>query len=466
MSAIVNNGPLFNAAPGVDEEEINLGDLLGVVIENRWLIASITIAALLVGAYNAYTAVPEYQADGLLQVEEKYSGLSNLDVSSMLQDYAPVNAEIEILRSRSVLGTVVDNLKLDIFAAPVYAPFIGEALARRGPPDERPRIKVDTLELPDSMRGVGFSLVSIGPGRYEIFDEEGGSVLRGSVGERATAALPGGDEIAIFVSELQGEDGQEYSVWRVPHQSAVRALQGSVSVSERGDWSGILSLSVQGTDPASVRDQVDEIADVYVQKNVEHKSEEAKKTLDFLDEQLPLIRQNMEADELALNAYRLEKGSIDLPLETQTILQTIVSIESQLNELRQEREKVILAFTLEHPTVIALDRQVERLNDELANLDDQVRALPSTQQELVSLIRDVEVNTVLYTSLLNTAQELRVVKAGTVGNVRVIDYAVMPTFPVSPNKSRIMALSLLLGGFLGVALAFARKGAAGWRRRP
>jgi tyrosine-protein kinase Etk/Wzc len=64
---------------------------------------------------------------------------------------------------------------------------------------------------------------------------------------------------------------------------------------------------------------------------------------------------------------------------------------------------------------------------------------------------------VLYTSLLNTAQELRVVKAGTVGNVRVIDYAVMPTFPVSPNKSRIMALSLLLGGFLGVALAFARK---------
>jgi hypothetical protein len=38
MSAVVNNGPLFNARPDIEEEELNLGDLLGVVIENRWLI--------------------------------------------------------------------------------------------------------------------------------------------------------------------------------------------------------------------------------------------------------------------------------------------------------------------------------------------------------------------------------------------------------------------------------------------
>ena len=116
MSAVVNNGPLFNASPNVDEEELDLGDLLGVVIENRWLIVAITAFALLVGGYQAFTAVPIYQADGLLQVEEKSPGLMNLDVTAMLEDYAPVNAEIEILRSRSVLGAVVDNLKLDIQA--------------------------------------------------------------------------------------------------------------------------------------------------------------------------------------------------------------------------------------------------------------------------------------------------------------------------------------------------------------
>ena len=102
----------------------------------------------------------------------------------------------------------------------------------------------------------------------------------------------------------------------------------------------------------------------------------------------------------------------------------LLHVEGQLNELQQERDKVTQAFTPAHPMVIALDRQIERLNGELGQLNEQVRELPNTQQEVLRLVRDVEVNTVLYTSLLNTAQELRVVKAGTVGNVRVVDYAV------------------------------------------
>jgi tyrosine-protein kinase Etk/Wzc len=457
MSAVVNNGPAFSAQPDIDEEELNLGDLLGVVIENRWLIIGITLAALLIGAFRAFTAVPIYRADGMLQVEEKSSGLANLDVTTMLSDYAPVNAEIEILRSRSVLGAVVDNLKLDIYAEPDYFPFIGGALARRAPVDERPMIKVDTLDVPESMRGSAFRLAAVGPGKYELYDAHGTFVLRGSVGKTSSLAVPDGDTLSLFVSALQGEQGQAYWILRQPRLNAIQSLQASLNVSERGEWSGILSVSVEGANAESVKDQVNEIANVYVRQNVERKSAEAQQTLEFLDEQLPIVRQNMEAAELSLNSYRLEKGSIDLPLETQTILQTIVSIESQLNQLQQEREKVTLAFTEVHPTIVALDRQIERLNEELGDLDSRVRDLPSTQQELLRLIRDVEVNTALYTSLLDTAQELRVVKAGTIGNVRVIDYAVKPAYPIKPSKARIMLLSLLLGGFVGVGSAFAKR---------
>ncbi len=169
----------------------------------------------------------------------------------------------------------------------------------------------------------------------------------------------------------------------------------------------------------------------------------------------------METAEVALNTYRLEKGSIDLPLETQAILETIVSTEGHLNKLRQERDKVTQGFTPAHPMVIALDKQIERLNGELSQLNDQVRELPNTQQEVLRLVRDTEVNTVLYTSLLNTAQELRVVKAGTVGNVRIIDYAVTPDKPVKPKKSRILMLSLLFGAFAGVAMAFVKRALSG-----
>ncbi len=448
---------MYQPTPDIEDEEIDLGDLLGVLIENRWLIIGITFAALLFGAFHAFTTVPIYQADGLLQVEEKKSGLGDLDISGLLGGGdAPISAEIEILRSRSVLGTVVDNLQLDIYAAPDLS-VIGAAMARRSEPSSRPAIKIDTLELPNSMLGQTLTLVASGSNKYELLDEMGEPLLHGTVGETASKPMPGGEAITLFVSSLQGDKDQSFILARESRIDSVESLQGRMSVSERGDWSGILAISVEGTDPDSVRRQVDEIANVYVRQNVDRKSAEAKQTLNFLDQQLPSVRQDMEAAELALNAYRLEKGSIDLPLETQSILQTIVSVEGQLNELKQQREQTTLAFTPSHPMVIGLDRQIERLNAELAELNEQVRDLPTTQQEVLRLVRDVEVNTVLYTSLLNTAQELRVVKAGTVGNVRIIDYAVQPTWPVAPRKLRILLLSLLLGGFVGVATAFAKK---------
>ena len=448
---------MYQPTPDIEDDEINLGDLVGVLVENRWLIVAITAAAMLLGAFQAFRATHIYQADGLLQVEEKSSGLTNLDVATMLETPSPVAAEIEILRSRSVLGPVVDNLQLDIIVQPEYAPLIGEAFARRMSADERPVAKIDTLDVPESWRGVAMQLIATGSNGFELRYASGELMTRGSVGQVVTHELPGGETLTLFVSALQGEDGQVFWIRRSPRINSIRSLQGRFSVAEQGDWSGILGISVEGPDPASITAQVNEIANVYVRQNVERKSAEAQQTLEFLDEQLPLVRQNMETAELALNSYRLEKGSIDLPLETQTVLQTIVSIEGQLNQLRQEREKVTLAFTEQHPTVIALDRQIQQLGEELANLNDQVRDLPSTQQELLRLIRDVEVNTQLYTSLLDTAQELRVVKAGTIGNVRVIDYAVEPSYPIKPSKFRMMLMYTLLGGFIGVAAAFARK---------
>jgi tyrosine-protein kinase Etk/Wzc len=442
--------------PDIDDDELDLGELIGVLIENRWLILIIMLVTSALGWMKAWTETPIYQADALLQVEEKQSGMVTLEASELFGGDTSVYSEIEIIKSRSVLGTVVDNLKLDIVAGPEYSPFFGEALARRMPADVRPLIRIDSLELPESMKGQSLTLVATGTSSYEVLDESTNLILRGNVGETA-----GGDAISLFVSKMQGEVGQRFYVQKWPRVLAINSLQNRLSVKEKSDWSSVLSATLEGTDPESVRQQLDGIADAYVRQNVERKSAEAEKTLEFLDEQLPTVRQRMEAAELSLNSYRLEKGSIDLPLETQSILATIVQVENELNTLEQEREKVTLAFTGNHPTVIALDRQIRRANNELAELNSQVRDLPTTQQEVLSLIRDVEVNTVLYTSLLNTAQELRVAKAGTVGNVRVIDYAVEPTIPVSPRKFRILLLSILLGGFLGVAAAFARKALKG-----
>ncbi len=437
-------------------DDIALGDLIGVFLENAWLIGLIAASVFALGVMYTFLATPIFRADGLIQVEEKKSGLGNLDINALFEGDTSVNAEIEILRSRLVLGAVVDNLKLDIEAQPRHFSFIGRALSRWTAPEERAFIRVDSLEVPTDLIGEPLTLVAVDSYSYSLHDSDENKLANGVVGE-VTEVGAGDQRLLMFVSELRSDEGGQFLLQKESRLKSIENLQRLLVVREKGKGSGILSLSLEGENPTLVQSIVNEIANVYVRKNVERRSEEAEKTLSFLDGQLPAVKQDMETAEVALNTYRLEKGSVDLPLETRSVLEAIVNVESHRNELKQQRDKVTQGFTVAHPMVIGLDRQIERLTADLDVLNDQVRELPNTQQEVLRLVRDTQVNTELYTSLLNTAQELRVVKAGTVGNVRVVDYAASPYRPVKPNKPLLSVLFMILGGILGIVVAFVKR---------
>lgn len=82
--------------------------------------------------------------------------------------------------------------------------------------------------------------------------------------------------------------------------------------------------------------------------------------------------------------------------------------------------------------------------------------MPVLQRDALRLERDVRVNGELYKSLLNSSLQLRLVKEGKVGNVRLLDKAIEPKKPVKPQKPLVVAFSLVLGLLSGVALAIAR----------
>jgi tyrosine-protein kinase Etk/Wzc len=103
--------------------------------------------------------------------------------------------------------------------------------------------------------------------------------------------------------------------------------------------------------------------------------------------------------------------------------------------------------------VAAVDEQLSRLLTESGSVAGLTRKLPDTQQEYLRLKRDVAVSQGIYTNMLNGAQQLKVAKAGTVGNVAVVDYAKKPKFPVRPKKGQIVGLAVLAGVFLGVLAA-------------
>ncbi|MGR5540953.1 GNVR domain-containing protein, partial [Vibrio campbellii] len=108
-------------------------------------------------------------------------------------------------------------------------------------------------------------------------------------------------------------------------------------------------------------------------------------------------------------------------------------------------------YTPDHPAYVSLLQQRQMLLAEKERLNKQIQRLPRTQREILRLTRDVEVNQHIYVQLLNKVQELNILKAGTVGNVRIIDDAQSYPHPVKPKKALIVVLATLLGGMLSVA---------------
>ena len=436
-------------------EGLAVGEVVAVIMEHRWLIVAITTLSILLGFAYLFVASPVYKADGLLQVEEKNSGVMSSalkDLQPLMGDSTTVSAEQEILTSRMVLGRVINRLKLDIEVTPKTFPLIGSVIASRykGVEPNTPlfglasyawggeTLQVDALDVPRSTEDKQLILTAGEKGSFELFDSDGQSVFKGTVGARSTAG-----KFSIFISNMVARPGTRFVLVRRSSEAAIDNLRKSFTVKERGKKSGIIEATLIGRDQEKIGLVLDDILKTYVRQNVERRSAEAENTLKFLETQLPNLKREMDAAEAAYNAYRQSRGSLDLNLETQSVLQSLVEVDNQIVALKQERDELRQNFTAEHPRVQAVDQRLQRLKERRAQFDVDVNKLPDTQQKVLRLARDVEVSTTLYTNLVNTAQQLKVSKAGTVGDVRIIDASAVSNQPIGlPATAKITLIGL------------------------
>ena len=454
-----------------DNEEIDLLGLFGTLIDHKWLIAAVTGAFMLTGAAYAVLATPVYQANALLQVEAKKNDLLGFsDIGGMLGKESPSATEIELIQSRYVIGKTVDNLKLDIVVQPMYFPVVGEFLARRFQKTNPGAIaepllgldsfawggeslKIFKLDLPDGQLGKKLTLTVGEHDHFTLVDEDDQVLAAGQVGQ-----LIEQNGVAFQIEELRAKPGTRFRVIRNARLTSILDYQENLDVVERGKESGMIGLALESTDPDQAIKILNQIAAIYVRQNVERTSAEAAQSLAFLKEQLPEVKKDLEKAGKALNEYQTRSKSVDITLETKAILDQIVGLDTSISELKLQQAEMDRKFTRQHPAYRALLTQIGELTSKQQSLASRVEGLPSTQQELLSLTRDVEVGTAIYTQLLNKSQELDVMRAGTVGNVRLIDTADVNYFkPIKPKKILIVLIATLLGGFLAVALVLLRK---------
>ncbi|WP_417656314.1 polysaccharide biosynthesis tyrosine autokinase [Pseudidiomarina aestuarii] len=432
-----------------DDDEIDLARLLGLLIDHRWFIIITTAVFMVFGVAYALLATPIYQADALLQVEKKSSGLPAIgEMSELFATESEAATEIEIMKSRMVVGAVVDQLRLTNVVKPDYLPVIGNYLARRS--GEKDVVQVEMLQVPPNQVGKELHLEFV-DNNFALYNSDGDRVLDGVVGTPAESG-----EWMLHVSAVQNPNTEHFKVTKLSHLAAVNFWQLKLAVSERGRQTGILNATIQDPDKQKAVRVLDAIASEYMLQNIRRNAAEAENSLEFLQRQIPTIKDNLNDAEEQLNKFRLQSQSVDLSIETKGLLDQVVEIERRLNELSLKEAELSRLYTRNHPTYQALIEQKENLEADLERLSAQVQQLPETQQQVLRYARDVEVNQEIYLALLNRMQELNVLKAGTVGNVRILDQAASGRGAVAPKKSLIVLITVALGGVVAVGFVLIR----------
>ncbi|HBC3373320.1 TPA: polysaccharide biosynthesis tyrosine autokinase [Vibrio parahaemolyticus] len=436
------------------DDEIDLGKLFGIILDAKWLILCTVVLFSIVGVGVAILSTPIYKADALIQIESKSSGgISAMvgDMGELFSAESSATTEIEIIKSRMILGGTVDKFNLTTVASPNYMPIIGKGLARiQG---EQISINVTRFNAPSYAVGIPLTLevVDAEQKAFKLTEDNGSVVLEGKVGE-----LLEKNGYQFLATELVAQTGDSFTVSKISKLDAINKLQENLSISERGKQTGIISLSFSGEDRTKIQAILNDISQNYFLQNVQRNSAEAEQSLEFLKGHLPDIKTKLTASEDVLNRFRQENESIDLGLEAQSTLKVMVELEAQLNELTFKESEISQRFTQDHPAYKSLLDKRQTLLKEKERLNKQVQKLPKTQREVLRMTRDVEVNQQIYIQLLNKVQELNIIKAGTVGNVRILDSAQSFSKPIKPKKALIVVLATLLGGMAGVAFVLIR----------
>ena len=437
------------AAP--QQSEIDLVRLLGEMIDHRTIILCVTFLFTLCAGMYAWVTPPVYQADAMVQIENKQDNSLLKGLSQLSSDVSPdVAPELLLLKSRMILGETIDKLDLSYQATPRVFPVVGrlwQRLQGRG----LGKITLGELQIP-LLEGKPqeLTLTVKEEGKFHLSGEN--FEAEGAVGKRLVK-----QGVSLLVGSIAAEPGTQFSLRALTRLETINALKKNLTVAESAKQSGIVALTLTGEDPDKIARVLNAIADNFLEQNIARQEAQDSRSLAFLQEQLPKIRNELDQAEARLNAYRAQRDSVDLSLEAKSVLDQVVNVENQLNELTFREAEISQLFKRSHPTYRALAEKRQTLERERDRLNNRVSAMPSTQQEILRLSRDVESGRTIYLQLLTRQQELNISRSSAIGNVRIIDTAVTHPEPIKPRKALIIILGTLFGLVVSVGGVLVRQ---------
>ena len=496
-----------------EEAGLQLRDVWGVLIRNRWLI--LATACAMAGAAVAYAlkAARIYEATATIRIDEKQPNLPGI-FRALPAEGTEIGTEMRVLRSRSLIEDAVLQLGLQLTIT-------------------RPKTASRARFLRDVRVAQGAAL-----GTYLLQTREGGGVelLNARTGAVVGTGRSGELLTAQGLSFIPTPEAARYGTIELTvydFDQTVRGVTGSLAVSQPSRDALIVVVGYQDPDPELVWQVPNTIARRFIERRQETQRTEARSTVAFLRQQIDTLTGQLALSEKELQRFREREQVVDPMTEATSQVTRYIALQADRSAVEGERNALarllaeardsvsvaragepspyrrLLAFptllrnqsasdllrslsaledqraallgrrTMNDPDVQALSTRIaqieeqlrltvttylEGLSNQVASLDTTVRQygrqlalVPHRQVEFARLQRQPKVLEDMYTLLQTRLKEAEIAQAVEDPSVRIVDAAVAPTLPIKPRRTLLVIAGLLGGLLLGVLIAFLRE---------
>lgn len=431
MSTLNNS---VNVSSAVANDEIDLMALFSTLWRGKWLVVLCAVLAILLGGFYAFSiATPMYPARAVIALESQEQAV--VDIESVLSGGAggseEVNTEVEVIKSRVLLGRLVDRLSLvndPEFNAQLREPSKLNPIAVLSRMMRDPYIPTE-IEAQNKVIDSVLSVISVANIRQSLVFN-----LSATTTNPTKSAL-----IANTLAEIYIEDTLD--------KKRVATERASVWLSEKA-----VELKAElETSELSVTSFKDKIRVVSVE------------ALGGLSRQLKDLRGRLEDTEAVKIATQARVESMAVAISSADMVSIAqIAEDAQLSFLANENNQI--GFDARLVTVLKqaeneahrAEQQFNSLTKSEQKFREEIESQSRDLLQLQQLIREAKANGLLYQSFLTRLKETSIQTGLQQPDSRLLSAAV-PRPASAPRKGMILVLSAFLGIMLGAGLVLLKE---------
>jgi tyrosine-protein kinase Etk/Wzc len=351
-------------------EEVHLTDYLNVIMRRRRIFVLSFLALFLGIAVYTFMMKPVYEASATLHVKDDKGGKGGiLGDLAMLNSSNPVDSEIEILKSRTNAEEVVKRLHLTWIIT-----------------KKSDGLTVTITEFLSSSAEPEYKVELIGVDSFSVTPADGSPSIKGIVGQLIKTP-----SLTLLISEIKGKPGDSFRLQQSNFNRTVAGLRSAIKASEIGKKTNIIKLTYSSNDAVMARDVVNTLIQAYLDQTISFKTEEASRTVKFVEDQLKGTRDELDQSEKNLQVYKSANGVVKLDTEAEELIKKLSDIEKERAAVALQRKQVDFALNalqearrkgqVYTPSVFKDDPLVASMATRLTELEVQRRGLVSENTE-------------------------------------------------------------------------------------